>query len=78
MQLLCVFAVESNRHTQQNFLNYNKFVINGWLLKKYVILLHKKQKYNTKNLMAVEEIRQEDVTINETSKMYEKIFEWTV
>jgi hypothetical protein len=40
-----------------------------------MVILNKTRKYNTQNLIGVEEIRQEDVTINETSAMYAKIFE---
>lgn len=40
-----------------------------------MVILNKSRKYNTQNLMGVEENRQEDVTINETSEMYAKIFE---
>jgi hypothetical protein len=40
-----------------------------------MVILNKPKKYNIQNLMEVEENRQEDVTINETSKMYAKIFE---
>lgn len=40
-----------------------------------MVVLNKSRKYNTQNLMGDEENRQEDVTINETSEMYAKIFE---
>lgn len=39
-----------------------------------MVILNKTRKYNTKNLMGVEENRQEDVTMNETSEMYAKVF----
>lgn len=40
-----------------------------------MIILNKTRKCNTQNIVGVEENRQEDVTINETSEMYAKIFE---
>lgn len=40
-----------------------------------MVALNKARKYNMQNLMGVEDNRQEDVTINETSEMYAKIFE---
>ena len=40
-----------------------------------MVILNKTRKYNMQNLMRVVENRQEDVTINETSEMYAKIFE---
>ena len=43
-----------------------------------IIILNKSRKYNTQNLMGVKENKQEKMTINETSEMYAKIFEWTV
>lgn len=39
-----------------------------------MVTLNKTRKYNTQNLMGVEENRQEDVTMNETSEMYAKVF----
>ena len=59
-------------------LNYKFITNNAWHFQKYMVILNKTRKYNMQNLMRVEENRQEDVTINETSEMYAKIFEWTV
>lgn len=39
-----------------------------------MVILNKSRKYNTQNLMVVEDNRQEDVTINETSEIYAKVF----
>ena len=47
-----------------------EFVKNTWLFQKFVIILQKVWKYNTQNLMGVEENREEDVTMNGISEMF--------